>query len=88
MADGITKDDLRDILIEVRREDMGHNNYYNVPPGGEVTKAINNKALATSRSVHLNSFVSLFKNVNFTWVNFTAYTCNKQVFWCHVVRTF
>jgi chromosome segregation ATPase len=42
MANGITKDDLKEVLHEVRREDMGHNNYYNVPPGEPVTKAINN----------------------------------------------
>ena len=59
MADGITKDDLRDILIEVRREDMGHNNYYNVPPGGEVTKAINNPLVWISGYTVLLGFLGV-----------------------------
>ena len=46
MSESLTKNDIKDLLKEMRAEDMGHNNYYNVPPyapatRGEVTGVIN-----------------------------------------------
>jgi len=59
MSNGITKDDLLAIMKEVHKEDMGHNNFYNVPPTGEVTKAINNPLMWISGYTVLLGFLGV-----------------------------
>ena len=59
MADNITKDDLKAVFLEMKREDMGHNNYYNVPPGEPVTKAINNPLVWISGYTVLLGFLGV-----------------------------
>lgn len=59
MSDSITKDDLKAFFLEMKKEDMGHNNYYNVPPAEPVTKAINNPLVWISGYTVLLGFLGV-----------------------------